>query len=214
MLHRDFYLILVTMCSRVASSGYDATRSPVSEERAHTMILRSIVITVSKRILTPTLLVIALLLAACEGNPVFVEDGSGGSEMGDVDVLFIGNSITMWFNMTTQFEALADSAGKSIHVSDISRLGQRLENHLEFVNTEAAISSRVWDYVILQESNFAVAFPEYHYLMHPEFSTMREYILSASPDCNIVMYMDYALERDVHGLCPGGDNPPRYPVHV
>ena len=146
------------------------------------------------RSLLASLAVLFLMGSSCEGNPVFVEDPLEGPDPGETAVLFIGNSITIWFDMVEQFEALADSAGRGTWIIDLSKLGQRLENHLEFAVTEVKIAEYDWDYVVLQESNFAVAFPDSHHLMVPEFSHFRDLILADNADCNIVMYMDYAME--------------------
>jgi hypothetical protein len=136
-----------------------------------------------------------MLLVACDGNPVFVEVEEDGPGPDETAILFIGNSITLWFDMVEQFKALADSAGHPVWVIDLSKLGQRLENHLEFAVTDVKIAEWEWDYVVLQEANYAVAFPDYHYLMDPEFAHFRDLIRSEHPDCGIVMTMDYAVEQ-------------------
>ena len=62
------------------------------------------------RLLAASATLVALsVIVACEGNPVFVEDETEGPQPGDVSVLFIGNSITNWFDMPDQLEALADT---------------------------------------------------------------------------------------------------------
>jgi hypothetical protein len=150
------------------------------------------------RSLIASLAVLFLMGSSCEGNPVFVVDPLEGPDPDETAVLFIGNSITLWFGMTGQFEALADSAGRKTWIVDLSKLGHYLEDHLESAATDVKITEWDWDYVVLQDGHPAVAFPEYHYLIEPEFLHCRDLALSDNPDCGIVMQMDYAREQESH----------------
>lgn len=68
-----------------------------------------------------------------------------------LDVLFIGNSYTHFYEMPRLLEAMAESAGCAIHVEYVAPGGARLHQHVQSGATLAAIGAARWDAVILQD---------------------------------------------------------------
>ncbi len=68
----------------------------------------------------------------------------------ELDVLFIGNSYTHYFDMPTLLEGMAESAGCRLNAEMVAPGGSRLKLHSHNGQTLAAIGSRSWDYVVLQ----------------------------------------------------------------
>lgn len=68
----------------------------------------------------------------------------------ELDVLFIGNSYTHYFDMPTLLEGMAESAGCRLNAEMVAPGGSRLKLHSHNGQTLAAIGSRAWDIVVLQ----------------------------------------------------------------
>jgi hypothetical protein len=137
---------------------------------------------------------LVVLLAACEGNPVEVVPDRPAS--GDTTILFIGNSITSYYGLPDQFEALADSQGREVWVWQSIRTGVNLTQYLEYANLDAGIAAQEWDWVILQDSSPYIAFPEYHSYYYATYIELKERITRESPAARIVMFMLYALDTE------------------
>lgn len=67
-----------------------------------------------------------------------------------LDVLFIGNSYTHYFDMPLLLQTMAESVGCRINTKMVAPGGARLSLHAESGETLSAISSRRWDAVVLQ----------------------------------------------------------------
>lgn len=67
-----------------------------------------------------------------------------------LDVLFIGNSYTHYFDMPTLLQGMAESAGCRMNTQMVAPGGSSLKLHAKNGETLAAISSRKWDAVVLQ----------------------------------------------------------------
>lgn len=79
------------------------------------------------------------------------------SELGkEINILFIGNSITYYNNVWSQFEAIALSKGHNVHSTACVYGGKSIEYHSTSHNAETAIKAGNYDYVVLQDncSNF------------------------------------------------------------
>ena len=114
-----------------------------------------------------------------------------------VSILFIGNSLTMFHNIPLTFELLAEAKGYVMHVEDALRGGAPLEYHAAENETLSKICSRDWDYVILQGSNYAIAFPEQHDSIIPAVAALRDTILASSSDPKVILFMDWAMKNGV-----------------
>lgn len=67
-----------------------------------------------------------------------------------LDVLFIGNSYTHYFDMPTLLQGMAESAGCRMNTLMVAPGGSSLKLHANNGETLAALSSRKWDAVVLQ----------------------------------------------------------------
>lgn len=85
-----------------------------------------------------------LLMTGGESAPLLCD-----SELA-LDVLFIGNSYTHFFEMPQMLSAMAESAGCNLHVEYVAPGGANLGEHARSGETLSAIGSRAWDAVVLQ----------------------------------------------------------------
>lgn len=70
------------------------------------------------------------------------------------NVLFIGNSFTMNYDMPKKFSQIAKNEGKSVYVQQLSKGGMDWQYHATNTNTYEKIKSEPWDYVILQGKSY------------------------------------------------------------
>ena len=84
---------------------------------------------------------------------VFAPDTSKSLEsLGkEINVLFIGNSLTYYNNMWNLFEGLSILKGKNVHATAVTYGGKSLEFHSTSHNAETAINAGNFDYVVLQD---------------------------------------------------------------
>jgi len=141
-------------------------------------------------------LVVALTaLAGCEPNQIF---GSSDSrpKSGDLKVLFIGNSLTFWFEMPYLLECLLEAGGTPAFVADASIGGTNLNDHLDIAATRLAVTQEAWDVVVLQDGRYEIVLPASRAGIIGDFQEWRDRIRSECPQARIVMYLDYALDQD------------------
>lgn len=110
-------------------------------------------------------------------------------------VLFLGNSLTSY--QPSIFESLSVLAGHDVLVKRNLLFGQALEAHLEASSTLDYIESEDWDYVVLQGSSYAIALPEYHYLIQSTFAQLKSLILTNNPETKIIIFMDWTNNDEV-----------------
>ncbi|MBP3773652.1 MAG: discoidin domain-containing protein [Treponema sp.] len=86
---------------------------------------------------------------------VFAPDTSTTLEsLGDeINVLFIGNSLTYYNNMWSIFEGLSLSRGHHVNATAVTYGGRTLNQHASAQNTEAALKGGTFDYVIIQDKS-------------------------------------------------------------
>lgn len=70
------------------------------------------------------------------------------------NILFIGNSFTMNFEMPKKFSQIALNEGKSVYVKQLTKGGMDWQYHATNPNTYQTIKSEPWDYIILQGKSF------------------------------------------------------------
>lgn len=91
--------------------------------------------------------------AGSEGLPLMV-GGEAAPQLCDnrapLDVLFIGNSYTHFYDMPRLLEAMAESAGCVLHAEYVAPGGAKLHQHAASGTTLSAIGARAWDAVVLQ----------------------------------------------------------------
>lgn len=68
----------------------------------------------------------------------------------ELNVLFVGNSYTHYFDMPKLLEGMAESAGCRIYTETVAPGGSSLKWHARSGETLGAIGSRPWDAVVLQ----------------------------------------------------------------
>jgi len=71
-------------------------------------------------------------------------------------VLFIGNSLFYTNDLPLTFENLAKSMGKKVLVSSSTAPNYRLIDHARSEETEQAIQSEKWDFVLVNENNMVL----------------------------------------------------------
>lgn len=90
---------------------------------------------------------LVLIAASCNRST-----GPDRAPNGSLRVLFIGNSLTDTHDLPAMLEAIADSAGRRrIHSGAVTFPGVSLEDHWQRGDALAAIDSRQWDIVVLQQ---------------------------------------------------------------
>jgi hypothetical protein len=91
--------------------------------------------------------------AGSAGLPLMV-GGQSAPQLCDsrapLDVLFIGNSYTHFYEMPRLLEAMAESAGCVLHAEYVAPGGAKLQQHAVSGKTLSAIGARAWDAVVLQ----------------------------------------------------------------
>ncbi len=93
---------------------------------------------------------LALTLLGCSGSSAC--DHTGGSAA-CTRVLFIGNSYTYVNDLPTMFATLAASGGHSVETGMVAEGGATLADHVASADTAAALSSKRWSFVVLQEQS-------------------------------------------------------------
>jgi len=87
--------------------------------------------------------------------------------------LFIGNSQTNAFGMTTLFANLAESGGHDVHVDNATAGGSSLSYHTHHQPTLDKLHGRPWDHVVLQEHTLVPVIPYYRdNFMYPAVATL------------------------------------------
>ncbi len=74
------------------------------------------------------------------------------SDLGkEINVLFIGNSLTYYNNMWSVFEGISLLKGYNVHATAVTFGGKNLIFHSNAPNTESAIKAKKFDYIVLQD---------------------------------------------------------------
>ncbi len=134
-------------------------------------------------------------LTACgmDWNNIFGSDEGEPAPAEPSSVLFIGNSLTFWHEVPTLFWELSRASGREMEVHQITRGGASIQDHLEDEVTRDMVHSQVWDWVVLQGSSYAIAFPGYEDDFTALYQAFRDTIHASSPQARVIIYLDYAL---------------------
>lgn len=141
-------------------------------------------------------LILLLVLACSSDNGT--NSGGPDPQEGDITVLFIGNSLTVFNQQTSIFSGLAKAAGKQVFVEESLINGAELVNHSTNSTTLNLIKKYKWDYVILQGSDYSVAFPESFFVIQPGIEALRDSIKANNIQTKIIFFMDWAMEDGVY----------------
>lgn len=112
-------------------------------------------------------------------------------------ILFIGNSLTEFYDTPNMFREMANAAGKSIYVDDRAVSGMLLEEHSVNQETIDKIKEQDWDYIILQGSNYNIAFPRNHGFITGPIMTLKRIILNNNSKTKIIFFLDWAMKEGV-----------------
>jgi hypothetical protein len=118
-------------------------------------------------------------------------------ERGHVDVLFIGNSLSMYGDAPGKLQMLLDSIGADIAITDVSMFGTPLSGHLIRTMTLDSIRAGKWEMMILQEADYTIAFPDYHSYLDSIYYALRDTIFTHNRGCELVYFMDYSMKNGV-----------------
>ena len=112
-------------------------------------------------------------------------------------VLFIGNSLTFMNEMPNTFREIAKSKGKTVHVERVTEGGKSMDWHSKQEKTYAAIRSRKWDYVILQELSNTPAQPDTktETISLPFFRQLSDSIRKNAECTQIMLYMTWGYKN-------------------
>lgn len=139
---------------------------------------------------------ILLVISSCDGDPVGNRRLHPGNPA-DCDVLMIGNSLTGWYDTPGLLQALCDAGGKSVFVREAIYPGYTLEMIVAGTGVSGEVALRHWDYVVIQGSNYEIAFPELHDGMIEPIEILAASILANDPDTRIIFFMDWAMKNGV-----------------
>jgi len=112
-------------------------------------------------------------------------------------VLFIGNSLTYFYDMPSMFFELSKAAGQYILVDQSTAGGTTLADHSGSSYTLSKIYELKWDYVVLQGSSYWVAFPDQHSVILPYIRELHDTIKESCPETQVIFFMDWAMKNGV-----------------
>ena len=101
-----------------------------------------------------------VMFVGCDLKTIVAED-SHAIATNAVKVLFIGNSLTYFWDMPGIVGQLASSKGHLYYILQSTEPNVSLSFHVTYANTQAAINYTAWDFVVLQNNSYGIAFPEY-----------------------------------------------------
>lgn len=82
--------------------------------------------------------------------------GSAGAQTTELRVLFVGNSLTETNNLPSRVAALAAATGRKLEYQTITFGGVNLEDHWVKGDARAALATRRWDVVVMQQGPSAL----------------------------------------------------------
>jgi hypothetical protein len=133
-----------------------------------------------------------MFLSMCSFGPEAYEP-----DPNDTKILFIGNSLTFYWDMPIMFAQIADQSGKALFVDQWTFGGASLEDIYNYPETGSKIRQYAWDYVVLQGSSYHIAFPAEHAYIYPAIIGLKDLIVSNNRDTQILFFMDWAMKDSV-----------------
>lgn len=159
------------------------------------------------------LFILLILLVSCKSKTITLEK--------DINVLFIGNSLTYYHDMPKTLQAMLDENQSNLKIEQSTFPGMSLDSHLdniitqrndstiytrrkiegEITETELKIKEKKWDIVVIQENPGAIHFPE---SVIEITNPMIERIVNLvdNKDCKFIIYKtwpskpDYPIEKN------------------
>lgn len=153
-----------------------------------------------QRLIFYFIIILALtLFSGCLEERVVIspEGDSGGDdeESPEYTILFIGSSYTLYNDLPGIFEKIAVAGGKIVYTDEALYGGRRLDELCRDPEVISKIKQYDWDFVILQGSGMALAYPEYTSNdVWYAIETFQDIIYSNNPDSKPVYFMPWAFK--------------------
>lgn len=144
-----------------------------------------------------------------ENRKLFLNKVKNNSNQSDntINILFIGNSLTFYYNMPLELQLMLNESGLDYNVEQITFSGQSLESHLnniiisssynsiksrlkkqdEITLTEAKIKEKKWDYIIIQTGTKGFLVPEYRKIKI-DTNIQKIVNLNQNPSCKFILF--------------------------
>jgi len=120
---------------------------------------------------------VSLFLVGCNGGEPSVEPGE------PLRILFVGNSYTFSNDMPEMFAELMRANGRNVEVASSARGGWTLAHHAASEQTLGMLTSKDWDYVILQEQSVIPCIPSRREdIMYPAVRVLHEAVQHAGAE--------------------------------
>jgi hypothetical protein len=118
--------------------------------------------------------------------------------------LFIGTSHTFYNEMPKLVGSIARSFGDSTYTEMSAPGGYDFERHFKLATTIAALNSRKWDYIVLQESGWRTALPTSlaEVRIYPFADSLKKLITNSNPNPKLILYM---TDGYINGVNAFGD---------
>lgn len=132
-----------------------------------------------------------------------------------LNVLFIGNSLTYFYDMPQTLQKMLDETNPNIEIDQITNPGQSLSGHLsdivtsrtengisvrkkednEITETEIKLKEKKWDIVILQTGTVSVLIPENREIkVNTAVSDIKN--LVANPNCKFILFNTWPSKKE------------------
>jgi hypothetical protein len=117
----------------------------------------------------------------------------------ELSIVFIGNSHTHFHDLPEIVRDIASSIGDDLYVEMSAPGGYEFERHFKDPATLAVLSSRQWDYIVLQESGWRVALPpvEANIQVYPFADSLKKQIQKFNPSAELILYVTHGYEQGV-----------------
>lgn len=139
-----------------------------------------------------------LLFIGCSDDPTNPGDSQTPTDTLGVKVLMIGNSLTGTYDTPGIIQELADSSGIKMHIHEALFFGRDLAEIIYQTNILDRITWQKWDYVVLQDSHYEIAFPDDHHHIRPPFQQLKNAILANHSATKIVLFLDWSMPDGVY----------------
>ena len=155
--------------------------------------LRSILL-----LLGAALVSIPVFFVGCSDKPTTPDDSTSPPDTLGVKVLMIGNSLTGTYDTPGIIQELADSSGVDLYIQKAIFPGRDLAEIIYQTNTLDRIGYQKWDYVVLQDGHYEIAFPEDHHHIFPPFQELKSAIQTNHSETKIILFLDWSMPDGVY----------------
>lgn len=115
------------------------------------------------------------------------------------NVLFIGNSFTLNYNMPKKLERIAKREGESLYTAQVTKGGKDWAFHAKNPQTYEMIKSEPWDYVVLQALSYEPLYAE-HILSENTIQygkMMIDSVRKHHPNAKIMLFMTWGYKDGI-----------------